>query len=738
MARLMQLIGSVCSSKFISSAILRIVHRCFGILVALILLVVLSINASRITSSSLLNTAMSLKENDVSKTLKFGIIVLVIFCLVLVVITLLDIPLAQRVSGLPAREEATPVIDISDQNPDLVAAVNTALADAGGRWEVYDYEIDHIQVQDDGLQAIVWLAAIDLETGELVGREPELALAEKSPEGGWDILLEDNSKFTETFKSFQYAQKSVQGDILAEDDAQPKSTRVFGGYYLPWAKDLTKRLTWSVGHTSCYPTYYCTYAFDFADGTMFPLVAAKGGTVYHWRDTCANGDSSCTNSITLEDRSTTPWTYQIYLHIAQNSIPASLKKVGTPVMQGQYIADVDDTGYSTGHHVHFMVVAAETRYTSVSGYVWGVAEDITYRDVTINWDAATQGGRPRLAYEAATYGGVGQTYYTSGNKPANPPTGGLTAPANMTYATAPLTVAGWGDDDIAVTKMEVLANYNGNWVHIGSDQTANPFSTSIDLCKTSVPDGPFWLAMRVWDYEGNPSGIIGARKVIKDVDCGTSGSDPVVNLTLNGGVLALPQSGFVSATASKGSTGAAIVSVDFWLHLPDWVNNQWVNLGKDTNGTNGWQAPITTTGMLEGNQYTVMAVVTDSLGSTDASVNFQSVVDRTAPVAAFESISSPVKDSTVTLRWTASDNLSGLGGFSLAVSVNGSEFLPVVNNLPGDTRSYQVSVSKNSMYNYVLTAYDKSGNAFIAKTILYTEGYDFPEGYIFPLFYSGD
>jgi hypothetical protein len=41
--------------------------------------------------------------------------------------------------------------------------------------------------------------------------------------------------------------------------------------------------------------------------------------------------------------------------------------------------------------------------------------DITFRDVDINWDAATQGGRPRLAEEAEWYGGQGQKYYVSGN-----------------------------------------------------------------------------------------------------------------------------------------------------------------------------------------------------------------------------------------------------------------------------------------------------------------------------------
>ncbi len=234
------------------------------------------------------------------------------------------------------------------------------------------YIIDTIQYQDDGQVAAVWLAAIDPETGELIGREPDLVMAEQDAEGKWALMVSGEEKFDDVLTDFQYASKTIQGDVDAEQVAISKDAKVYGGYYLPWAENLTKRLTWSVGHTSCYPTYYCTHAFDFADGTMFPMVAAKGGTVYHWKDSCANGDSSCTNSITIQDRSTTPWTYQIYLHIAQGSVPANLKQVGASVMQGQYIADVDDTGYSTGHHVHFMVVSEDTKYLSTSGYIWGV------------------------------------------------------------------------------------------------------------------------------------------------------------------------------------------------------------------------------------------------------------------------------------------------------------------------------------------------------------------------------
>lgn len=673
-----------------------------------------------------------------TKTLKIGIILLLFLCLVLLGMTFIDLPVnAEDPEPTTTVQAPLPISDPG--NEDLIIAVEHALALAGGRWEKESFIIDHIQVQDDGRIALIWLAPVDPETGELLGREPQSALAELKQDGEWQVLLEDDEKFSETFYDFQFAEKNIQGDLLSESQSLPKTDRVFGGYYLPWAANLEKRLTWSVGHTSCYPTYYCTHAFDFADGTMFPMVAAKGGTVYHWKDTCANGDTYCSNSITIQDRSTTPWTYQIYLHIAYDSIPDRLKVQGAPVMQGQFIANVDDTGYSSGHHVHFMVVSEDTKYISGNGYVWGVAEDITFKDVSINWDAATQGGRPRLAYEATSYGGEGQTYYVSQNLPANPPTGGLTAPSNKTFVTDKLmTVSGWGEDDIAVTKMEILANYDNTWVKIGSDQTSNPFTTKVDLCNTSIPDGPFKLGLRVWDYEGNPSPILSTRKLIKNVECGTSGTDPVVKIRLNDGVLALPQNGLVAASVTQGSTGSAISSVEFWFHGRDWAKDNWNYLGKDVNGSNGWQAPINTTGLTDAGNYTIAAVATDSAGNKGATVNFNAIVDGTPPWVNVSQVRSPLSTDSVTLNWTGDDELSGLSHYSLAVNVNSTGFQMLESNLSPDTTSYVFPVDGIQLILFELIAYDKSGNALSEKFAMYTEGYVFPEMYTFPSFFFGE
>jgi len=664
-----------------------------------------------------------------SRILKFGIILLTILCLLLLAVTFVDLPAFASQIGLFTPNGSAPQTEAGD--PDLSTAVSNALQDAPEDWKEHYYQIDHIQVQDDGQMAIIWLAAIDPETGDFLGREPQLAIGELDKNGNWHILLDGDDKFGETLGKFQYAEKSMVGDL--GEEAPKRWEVVYGGYYLPWAEGLTKRLTWSVTHTSCYPTYYCEHAFDFADGTMFPLVAAKGGTVYHWKDDCANGDPYCTNSITLQDRSTDPWTYQIYMHIAQGSIPDNLRKVGMPVMQGQYIADVDDTGYSTGHHVHFMVVSENTKYLSTRGYIFGMAEDITFRDVTINWDSGTRGGRPRLAYEAEVYGGEGQTYYLSGNAPANPPTGGLTSPAMRTYVTDPiLTVSGWGEDDIGVIKYEILAKSDSEWVTVKEVSAGNDFTTTMNLCDVDIPDGPFALALRVWDYEGNPSKISTIRKLVKDVTCSAGETDPIVSLTGQSGKMILPNNGLVSAEVTEGSAGSAITSVEFWLCAFNWYQNDWINLGLDTDGSNGWQAPVNAAALAQGDQYTLVAVATDQKGNQGVGVDFTVIVDKSAPRVELVPLTIPHVGHNYLLEWSAYDALAGILKFDLAVRVNDGNWKMVKSFIYPGTRRYECTVRGTGYIEFRLRAYDAAGNVAASQVSTAHSGYE--NSISFPLF----
>ncbi len=382
---------------------------------------------------------------------------------------------------------------------------------------IYDLYIDHIVYSTDGQIAALWVGMRDKESGEIVETEPSLVIANRTAlDSVWNLTLPPDAGYISALAALpeDVISPELRDTFLSSADAaaatldEAQSSTVFSGYLLPWAGGLSKRITGSIGH---YLIYYscsittCRYAYDFADGTMFPLLASKGGEVYSFNAGCSNGDSSCTNYIVLKDYSTTPVTYQVYYHLAYDTIPPALRANGAQVQQGQYIGTADDTGYSSGHHLHFHVF---TTPTSIS---WGPSVDITFDDVDTN------GGRPRTCYEAANWPSLGSechdngNYYISQNYGAYPPTAALTLPApGEVIKDGNLLVAGQAWDDIGVTKAQTIVKINGAWQLIGAAQTlggakAESYVMNVNLCDAQAPFGSLDVAVRVWDYEGNAS-----------------------------------------------------------------------------------------------------------------------------------------------------------------------------------------------------------------------------------------
>lgn len=300
-----------------------------------------------------------------------------------------------------------------------------------------------------------------------------------------------------------------------------------------------------------------------------------------------------------------------------------------------------------------------------------------------------------------------------------------------------MTVSGWGQDDVAVTKFEIMANYDGNWVTI-SEQTANPFTASVNLCGTDIPDGPFKLALRVWDYEGNPSSILSVRELIKDSECSGADIDPDVSLTKVGGKVVLPKTGTISAAVTKGSTGSNITSVEFWFHNSNWNQDRWQSLGIDTNGADGWQVPFEAGSLAEANTYTVAAVATDALGNQGVDVTFSALLDKTAPWIEVVNVHSPVPEGTVTINWSGGDQLSGISHYALWVKVNDGDWQELEHSLASSVNSYQITVTDPELANVKVIAYDLAGNQINQTVAMYTEGYEFDYDYTYPSFYGGD
>lgn len=414
-------------------------------------------------------------------------------------------------------------------------------------FDLFTPELDTAFLTADGNTAVLWLALRD-DYGRRLATEPGLAMARQTP-SGWQILLPGDPEWQETLTSLP--PQSLPSEIQPLPANLQSENIVINapltGYYLPYAAGTARWMEGSISHFQYIPELgypscsieYCRYAYDFTDYTSFPLVASKEGYVLASRDSCPDGSPTCTNYIVLHNRSED--TYQIYLHLANGTIPDKLRP-GTFVQRGQYIGDSDDTGYSTSQHVHFMVVDKNTLYFSNSGYYWGRSVDIRFADVPIN------NGIPRNCYEVTRfpiYDGATEClgnkldprnpandWYVSGNVGAFPPTGSLTRPtagAVLLEGTgSTIDVTATATDDVRVTAVRLVVKVNGQWVEAGPKVTTpvqgGDYDWDVDLCAVGPLNGEVEIALRVWDHEGNMAAALSPISVFVNHACPPSTS----------------------------------------------------------------------------------------------------------------------------------------------------------------------------------------------------------------------
>lgn len=424
-----------------------------------------------------------------------------------------------------------------DQTQLIEQAIRDAMQAASQKDPVYALlanQIDDLRISADGNWATAWLTPLDPETGEPVPTEPGMVIVQRSLTGwkatlpadpGWTDVLQQVPEDLVPADKKEAAQQEAEVQALALAPAAPLS-----GYKLPFPGGDTRRLTQSVGHDRYTPSGNAHFSFDFATAypsAMFQVVAARSGVVSRVRWTQANGSTAEPgNYIVLEDTSTIPITYQLYLHLAQDSIPAELRVIGAPVQRGQYLGMADDTGVSSGHHLHFMVHTQPTSY-------WGRSVDITFEDVPIN------GGRPRITSDmsyckSSDVCSSTQADYLSTNylKPDPvPPVGNITTPQTGFIVTAPtMQLQGWAvDDSSGMFSTRYMADFNGSWQAISDSISGSTPSATWNLCADQVPNGPVSLAMELRDKAFNQApGLPGLTHFIKNYSC------PVITLCTPG------------------------------------------------------------------------------------------------------------------------------------------------------------------------------------------------------------
>ena len=429
--------------------------------------------------------------------------------------------------GQQSKPTALPTPTIVASKSDLDAVETAVFNEIANRkqneflFSAYSTRLDKVEISADSQYAYAWMGIVDPTTGESIPTEPGLALLQFDGvewqvtfpvDTNWESLLNDipPDLIPTVEKDAWLNQNAVYADVLP--------VAPISGYRLPWEAGRTVYLSGSVAHDEYIPSGNSHYAFDFyIPGVMFNLFSSRAGTVYMYHDSQPNGDdNSPGNYLVLKDTTTNPVTYQLYLHLAQASIPPELRNIGAQVARGQFIGVADDTGASTGHHLHFQV------HTNPSSY-WGKAVDIIFDDVDIN------GGRPRIQKDKPYCTWAGdvcnsfRTAYVSGNTKSdpNPPTGNIIGFINGDLIdTASVDIFGWAvDEESGLRNVQIIASYNNEMHDIGPVYTSSPFSFTFNVCQAGVLDGPVSLGLRISDQQSNIAFLPGLVTLTKNYRC---------------------------------------------------------------------------------------------------------------------------------------------------------------------------------------------------------------------------
>ena len=137
-------------------------------------------------------------------------------------------------------------------------------------------------------------------------------------------------------------------------------------YRLPWQPGVEMQLTQDCNDRCCNDHVGPDgFAYDFANGSGFTVVAARGGTITHLKmsSTAGCGTLDCVddaNYIVIDHGDGTQATY---LHLAGASLAPGVA-CGVTVGRGQALATSGTTGWSTGVHLHFQVSSVHAGATT--------------------------------------------------------------------------------------------------------------------------------------------------------------------------------------------------------------------------------------------------------------------------------------------------------------------------------------------------------------------------------------
>jgi hypothetical protein len=161
-------------------------------------------------------------------------------------------------------------------------------------------------------------------------------------------------------------------------------------------------------------------------------------------------------------------------------------------------------------------------------------------------------------------------------------------------------------------------------------------------------------------------------------------------------------------TASAIDMQSGVSSVDFYFHDNDWVNDNWELLGSDTNGADGWSAPLNRP---DQSGVALFVKTTDQSRNTTGQGYWNLAIDRTPPQTELLPLTATQTSTAFLLKWYSSDNLAGIDYHELQWSIDGGAWQNYPVTFNGYTQSTWVVGTQGHSYAFRIRGVDRAGNA---------------------------
>jgi hypothetical protein len=184
--------------------------------------------------------------------------------------------------------------------------------------------------------------------------------------------------------------------------------------------------------------------------------------------------------------------------------------------------------------------------------------------------------------------------------------------------------------------------------------------------------------------------------------------DPTVSFIWpqTGGVL--PDAVF-NVIANVSDMADGVHRVEFYWHNQEWQSGVWEQIGTDWDGSNGWSATFDPSGQPEGQGAAIYATAYDRAGNTTSLAVWQLIIDKEPPTSSMLALAASQASTAFQIRWTGSDNLSGIWYLELQESIDGADWQNY-GQIAGDLNSYWLVGSPGSTYQYRMNAIDYASN----------------------------